>query len=277
MSGRTGALYWIDAILHDDTLDPTCKLVMLGLANHVGEDDECYVGIRTLAKMAGVSYSTVQRRLTLLERGGRIERARRVRDDGSQSVYQFRLLRCSPPLRLTGPPRSTGDRTPPVTQVTALNNPDRTIPIEEVRALPGIVPLDRPDLFDDFWAVFPMKKGKDAARKAWVKAIKRADPFEIIAGAQAYATDPNRDPQFTKYPQGWLNDGRWEDQTERIEQRRNKNVVVMEQARMMMSGRTSGLRSGDAGAGAVRGRLASNGHDAGDGGALGRGPGGPAS
>lgn len=66
--------------------------------------------------------------------------------------------------------------------------------------------------FDDFWRAYPAKKGKPAARKAWDRAVKRAAPEAIIAGAHRYAADPDRDPSFTKWPQGWLNEDRWEDE-----------------------------------------------------------------
>jgi hypothetical protein len=60
--------------------------------------------------------------------------------------------------------------------------------------------------------VFPVKSGKPAAFKAWLAAKARgADPEHIIARAKAYRDDPNRDPNHTKYPQGWLNDERYND------------------------------------------------------------------
>lgn len=65
--------------------------------------------------------------------------------------------------------------------------------------------------FDEFWATYPRREGKDQARKAWRKAIKRAKPAEIIAGAARYRDDPNRDPAYTKHPGPWLNAGRWAD------------------------------------------------------------------
>jgi hypothetical protein len=66
--------------------------------------------------------------------------------------------------------------------------------------------------FDAFWQAYPRKVGKQAARRAWDAALRRgADPAVIVAGAQRYAADPNRADEFTKYPQGWLRDGRWED------------------------------------------------------------------
>lgn len=69
--------------------------------------------------------------------------------------------------------------------------------------------------FLEFWNVYPVKSGKPNAFKAWQQAIARnADPDMVIAAAQRYRDDPSRNPQMTKYPQGWLNDERYNDQPE---------------------------------------------------------------
>jgi hypothetical protein len=63
--------------------------------------------------------------------------------------------------------------------------------------------------FEDFWAAYPRKVGKDAARKAWTAAKKRAPIAEIAAGLNA-ARWPT-DAQFIPHPATWLNQGRWQD------------------------------------------------------------------
>ena len=64
-----------------------------------------------------------------------------------------------------------------------------------------------------FWDVYPVKSGKPAAFKAWLAAIARdAKPEHVIAAAIRYRDDPNRNPDKTKYPQGWLNDERYNDE-----------------------------------------------------------------
>lgn len=68
------------------------------------------------------------------------------------------------------------------------------------------------DRFDEFWRVYPKKSGKPKAIKAWANAIKRHDPEKIIAAAKVYAkVVEGADPKYTKYPQGWLNDERFND------------------------------------------------------------------
>jgi hypothetical protein len=76
---------------------------------------------------------------------------------------------------------------------------------------------ERPDQeFDRFWAVYPKKAGKPAAKKAWAKAIKREKPEVIIAAAKRYSAwlssaQPGEFRPHVKYAQGWLNDGRWDE------------------------------------------------------------------
>jgi hypothetical protein len=69
-----------------------------------------------------------------------------------------------------------------------------------------------PDRFLEFWYVYPRKVGKEAARKAWAKALKLSDPDAIIRGAMAYRDDPTRKPDYTAHPTTWLNAGRWQDE-----------------------------------------------------------------
>ena len=73
--------------------------------------------------------------------------------------------------------------------------------------------LDHPedDRFVEFWDTVPRKVGKGAARKAWAKAVKKADPQVIIEGMRRYRDDPNRSDEFTAHPSSWLNAERWDD------------------------------------------------------------------
>jgi hypothetical protein len=66
--------------------------------------------------------------------------------------------------------------------------------------------------FTDFYGVYPKRKDRISAERAWNKAIKNgADPEEIVAAARRYADDRTRDPQYTKLPATWLNAGAWMD------------------------------------------------------------------
>lgn len=67
-----------------------------------------------------------------------------------------------------------------------------------------------PGGFADWWAAYPRKVGKDAARKAYSAALKRASAADLLAGLKrAKFSD---DPQFIPHPSTWLNAGRWQDE-----------------------------------------------------------------
>jgi hypothetical protein len=66
------------------------------------------------------------------------------------------------------------------------------------------------DPFDEFWAAYPRKTGKDDARKIFERVLKRGvSPAQIAEGLsrQRWPTDP----KFIPYPARWLNGGRWQD------------------------------------------------------------------
>jgi len=72
-------------------------------------------------------------------------------------------------------------------------------------------------LFDEFWATYPRKAGKDAARKAFAK---RKPSLELLnqmiqairdqAKTDAWRKDGG---QYIPHPATWLNEGRWQDET----------------------------------------------------------------
>jgi hypothetical protein len=68
------------------------------------------------------------------------------------------------------------------------------------------------DRFDEFWAIYPRRVAKQAAIKAYRKALKLATPADIIAGARRYTSErQGQDVAYTKHPATWINGGCWED------------------------------------------------------------------
>jgi hypothetical protein len=80
--------------------------------------------------------------------------------------------------------------------------------------------------FDMFWAAYPYKVDKDAARRAMAKALKRVSIHAVMAGLEAQTragvfeamiADARRrglsnPKQLIKYPATWLNAGSWENE-----------------------------------------------------------------
>lgn len=72
------------------------------------------------------------------------------------------------------------------------------------------------DLFPKFWKLYPNKKGKAAAEKAWAKLKVSEDLFTLIAeglAKQVVCPAWTKDAgQFIPHPASWLNGKRWEDE-----------------------------------------------------------------
>jgi hypothetical protein len=73
-----------------------------------------------------------------------------------------------------------------------------------------------PTGFPEFWALYPAKVGKQAALKAWPKAVRSAggDPLQIVLGLKTRLHLFNTD--FIPNPATWLNQGRWDDDPETL-------------------------------------------------------------
>jgi len=71
--------------------------------------------------------------------------------------------------------------------------------------------------FETFWKVYPKKKGKGEARKAFAKALKKTTVEALVEAVnkQKQQTQWTRDAgQFVPYPATWLNQERWEDEVD---------------------------------------------------------------
>ena len=68
--------------------------------------------------------------------------------------------------------------------------------------------------FAAFWAAYPRKVGKEAARRAFAKVPKEAWPLLVPAvNAQKLSRQWQKDGgQYIPNPATWLNQGRWEDE-----------------------------------------------------------------
>ena len=74
----------------------------------------------------------------------------------------------------------------------------------------------RPDHFEDFWAAYPRKVGKGAARAAFDRARKRGATVAEIASGLCRQVWP-KDRQFIPHPATWLNQGRWQDEPAEVQ------------------------------------------------------------
>lgn len=167
----------------------------------VSESDE--MNAHDLADIAGMSVRDVEKALPLFERAGMIERDHEL-DAWVVPKWSDRQYESDVSTVRTRKHRSKE----PVGNVPT---PFEGTP-ESERACATETEPPTPKGFDEFWSTYPAKKAKQAALKAWLKAIKLATPDEIIAGAARYRDAPDRKPDYTAHPASWLNAGRWDDE-----------------------------------------------------------------
>lgn len=83
--------------------------------------------------------------------------------------------------------------------------------------------------FERFWTTYPRRVAKQAARKAWDKAVRVVhDPEVLIGGARRYAQeiDATGRLEYAKHPSTWLNAGCWEDEPAPEAVRRGRNGQI---------------------------------------------------
>jgi hypothetical protein len=85
---------------------------------------------------------------------------------------------------------------------------------------------ERGSEFDQFWAAYPRKTGKEAARRAWTNRSNIRPDLQTILDALAWQKQQDqwlRDGgAYVPHPATWLNQGRWSDEpqtTPRISER----------------------------------------------------------
>ena len=206
------------------------KMVLLVIADHASDDGtEAWPSQATIAAKASISIRTVQRAVNSLVAAGYLWMEKgaggsaNCREDRRPHRYTINIKRLRGDIESTREERGDIEASNEATlapttgrQSRPMNHPNK--------------PSNETPEFDLFWKYYPIKVGKAAALKAWVKAIKIESADEIVAGAIRYADDPNRHPSFTAHASTWLNAHRWNDSAlpPRIltpEERREKDLA----------------------------------------------------
>jgi hypothetical protein len=216
------------------------RLVLLALANHAsGDTMECWPSIALIAKEAGVTEDTVKRSLRVLVERGLIEREvngapdARIPRDRRPNLYRLHLTGGTDTGGRDAGSRDTGGRE--TTQRGGESRVDggdnhastggRIAPPKQSLNLHGTVSepsLARPaaervssDEFEQWWALYPKKVNKKAARAKYVTVRKSGVTADALTeGLRAWIVewrDNRTDPQYIPGPDRWLNAGKWED------------------------------------------------------------------
>jgi hypothetical protein len=140
------------------------------------------------------------------------KRKERMSRDSSATVAPPVARQSSDPSPLNG--------SPPTTYIRNIDNPPSLNTLTNNRHQP---------LFDAFWKAYPRKVGKGQAQKAWLVAVRKADPERIVEGVERYPWPD--DPAFVPHASTWLNGQRWEDELPGMKPRKLSQAELDEQER----------------------------------------------
>lgn len=204
---------WIPAALWLDTSLPINEKVMLVELNSLQDPERgCYASNAHFAKFFGLSNSRISELINSLARKGfvTVELIRKGKQVVERRVRVVELFgksntpseKALTPLRKTEEPPSENTKG----SNTSINNTKSSKPMAEKSA----------EAFARFWSVYPNKKAKGVAEKAWAKIKPDHALAELIVTAvmaHRLSEDWKKDGgQFIPHPATWLNGKRWEDE-----------------------------------------------------------------
>lgn len=92
-----------------------------------------------------------------------------------------------------------------------------------------------PDLFGEFWHMYPRKVGKPAAIRAWKAHVGNARDNAVLVGLRPWVEywKARNEPEFVPHPATWLNQERWNDTPPPITAKRNGKPSMMDGLRSL--------------------------------------------
>jgi hypothetical protein len=190
-------------------------LVLLAIADFCNDDGECWPSVAGLARKARMTERGIQKIIVRLIQRGWLHVTPNA---GRKGCNLYRVLtpntvrpeHCSPRTREHLPPNRVPKTPEP-------RSPEPSIepslePSYNTRAGNGYS-----DEFERWWDLYPLKKGKGGAFRAFQKAKKKVGAdllFSALVAQQEHLDGRLRDPRgnFCPHASTWLNDGRYDDQ-----------------------------------------------------------------
>jgi hypothetical protein len=250
--GRRGSTVVPNHRWEDTELDSYDLHVAGWVASHADSYRAEYVTRNEIARRTGISAKRVSTSLATLTRLGivSIETATHSGGGGVRWVVTFDFDAWEGAL-------SGGAVSPTMPGTSAPADPADTSPLGETqeRTSLAVVPTDdvtprepataalgtalASHYFDQFWAAYPRKVGKPAARRAFLAAVKRAMLLDIAEGLarwRGHWAAENR-PEFIPHPATWLNQDRWDDQPTPPSKPRSKTSSILDHMAKKAEGR----------------------------------------
>lgn len=209
-------------------MHPFQQTIFMWLCHHANLEGVCWPSLETLAEECGISRGGIIAHLKKLEKIGYIIKTGRIGEDGGYQSNQYTVVVLAGERdngKLKG---STLDEPGVVHDVNSPSTPDELPLVHQMYSNYIHTELNPTELnqticatntfFDQFWAVYPIHKSKQAALKAFLK-IK---PDEALIKTMLSALESQKkereikeqNKQFVpewKHPSTWLNGRCWED------------------------------------------------------------------
>lgn len=209
---------------------PTKKAILLYMADKASDDGSgIWTSKKNMANDLELTDRAVRQHIKeMVVIGLLIEAGHKKCSSGYTVDYSISM----PHIMALESTRSTPEHVSPLNDVHPMPCTTFT-PTPEPRSYkPSIEPSIEPNIyiakFDEFYAAYPRKRGKGAARTAWLKACKKEDADYIIASATLYKNSlTEKDLQFVPYPATWLNQERWSDEIDQKPQNNNVQLQVL--------------------------------------------------
>ena len=231
----------ISLVLNNSRADGRAKLVLIGIANHHG-DNGAWPSIATLARYANASERSIQRDIKHLQDLGELV----VEVHGGESKGQYKSNKYWISISGVSEAQIRGDKLGSgVTDQVVRGDKLGKSGVTHLSYKPSIETyIETYTHFDNFWKVYPRRTSKRAAMKAFESAMGRASVDDILAGAIRFANDPNL-PQgeFIPYPTTWLNGDRWDDGP--LPERTKSKEELQNEARMAENARLERVRESE--------------------------------
>jgi hypothetical protein len=191
----------VSLVLNNSRATGRAKLVLLGIANHLG-DHGAWPSISTLARYANASERSVKRDIQELVELGELKVE--LQNAPTKTQYKTNLYWITIGSGVT-------DSASGVTDWVSRGDSSGKSGVTPVGTQNIILTIKEPSLksdldsFDTFWLLYPKKVAKADAIKAWKQATKKKTADELIGLVKAYSESKLPDQQYIPYPASWLN------------------------------------------------------------------------
>lgn len=193
---------------------PLRKLVLIKLADNANDHGECWPSYQHIADQCEIDRSTVRKHIKHLATQGLLRIENRDGPKGNSSNLYYLVLRAVGQNSTPVGPESPGVGLQPTGGVgpesTRTSHPSE--PVNEPKPMGTPKPLEG---FDVFWKLYPKKKSRKEALKAWAKLNPEADLRQILItalGDHCLSEDWTKDGgRYIPNASTWLNGERWTD------------------------------------------------------------------